>query len=69
MMPTRTIDELMWTALTNTTFREHLLNGQRREVLAAVNLTEAERQAVLAVKAETLETFAKALCQVGPSGV
>jgi hypothetical protein len=69
MMPTRTIDELMWTALTNTTFRERLLNGQRREVLATVNLTEAERQAVLAVKAETLETFAKALCQVRPSGV
>jgi len=69
MMPTRTIDELMWTALTNTTFREHLLNGQRREVLATVNLTEAERRAVLAVKAETLETFAKALCQAGPSGV
>jgi hypothetical protein len=69
MMPTRTIDELMWTALTNTTFRERLLNGQRREVLAAVNLTEAEQQAVLAVNAETLETFAKALCQVGPSGV
>jgi hypothetical protein len=69
MMPTRTIDELMWTALTNTTFRERLLNGQRREVLAAVNLTEAERRAVLGVTAETLEAFAKALCQAGPSGV
>jgi hypothetical protein len=59
----------MWTALTNTTFRERLLNGQRREVLATVNLTEAEQRAVLGVTAETLETFARALCQVGPSGV
>ena len=61
-MPTRKIDELVWTALTDSTFRKRLLNGQRREVLDTLGLTEAERQAVLAVKADTLEAFAGALC-------
>jgi len=61
-MPTRTIDELVWTALTDLDFCARLLNGQRREVLAATNLTEAERRAVLAVKANTLDAFAGALC-------
>ncbi|MFQ6100191.1 MAG: hypothetical protein ACE5OS_03000 [Anaerolineae bacterium] len=64
-MPTRKIDELVWMALTDTAFRERLLNGQRHEVLAALSLTEAERRAVLAVKADTLEAFAGALCQPG----
>ncbi|MGD1997147.1 MAG: hypothetical protein PVH62_10285 [Anaerolineae bacterium] len=61
-MPTRRIDELIWTALTDPKFCERLLNGQRREVLDALGLTKAERQAVLAVKANTLEGFAAALC-------
>ena len=65
-MPTRTIDELVWTALTDATFRKRLLNGQRLEVLETVGLTEAERQAVLAVKADTLESFAGALCKPEP---
>ncbi len=67
-MPTRRIDELVWRALTDSAFRERLFNGQRREVLATLSLTEAERQAVLAVKANTLETFAGALCQPGSLG-
>ena len=62
-MPTRTLDELVWTALTDSTFRERLLNGQRREVLATLDLTEAERQAMMAIEANTLEAFAGALCQ------
>ncbi|HEY74440.1 MAG: hypothetical protein B6I35_16000 [Anaerolineaceae bacterium 4572_32.2] len=64
-MPTRKIDELVWRALTESSFRERLLNGQRWEILAALGFTETERQAVLAVKADTLETFAGALCQPG----
>jgi len=67
-MPTRRIDELIWTALTDPVFRGRLLNGHRYEVLAAFNLTEAERQALLAVKADTLEAFAGALCQPGIAG-
>ena len=64
-MPTRKIDELVWMALTDSAFREQLLNGRYREVLATLSLTEVEKQAVLAVKANTLETFAGAFCQPG----
>jgi len=67
-MPTRKIDELVWMALTDSTFCKRLLNGRRREVLTTLNLTEAEQQVVLAVKANTLETFAGALCQPGFAG-
>ncbi len=67
-MPTRRIDELVWTALTDSAFRESLLKDRRREILTALNLTELERQAVLTVKAETLEAFAGALCQPVPVG-
>jgi len=52
-------------ALTDSAFRDRLLNGHRREVVATLNLTEAEQQAVLAVRADTLEAFAGALCQPG----
>jgi len=62
-MPTRRIDELVWVALTDPDFGARLLNGQRREMLATLNLTEAERQTVLAVQADSLEAFAGALCQ------
>lgn len=67
-MPTRKIDELIWMALTDPALRGRLLNGHRREVVAALGLTEAEQRAVLAVKAETLEAFAGALCQPGLCG-
>jgi len=67
-MPTRRIDELVWKALTDPAFRERLFNDHRRETLTTLSLTEAEQQAVLAVKADTLETFASALCQSGFSG-
>ena len=68
-MPTRKIDELIWMALTDSIFRERLLNGHRREIVATLSLTEAERQAVLAVKADTLDDFAGALCQTGVCGI
>lgn len=59
----RAIDKLIWTALTDAAFCEGMLNGRRRELLAALDLTEGEREAVLAVQADTLEEFAGALCQ------
>jgi hypothetical protein len=64
-MSTRRIDELVWMALTDATFCERLLNGRRREVLDTLGLTDEEQQAVLMVKADTLESFAGALCQPG----
>jgi hypothetical protein len=68
-MLSRRIDELIWVAFTDSAFRERLLNGQRREIVDAFGLTEAERQAVLAVNADTLDDFAGALCQPGVVGV
>ena len=68
-MPTRKMDELIWTALTDSVFREDLLNGHRRELVAGFNLTEAEREAVLSVRADTLEAFAGALCQQAFCGI
>jgi hypothetical protein len=64
-MPTHRIDELIWRALTDPTFRERMLDGRRGEVVDAFGLTETERQTLLAVKADTLESFAGALCQPG----
>ena len=63
MIPTNRIDRLVWEAFTDPDFRARLLNGKRREVLHTFNLTETERQTVLAVEADTIESFAKALCQ------
>ena len=62
-MSTRKLDELIWTALTDSTFHNDLLNGRRRELLTTLDLTEAEREAALAVQANTLEAFARALCR------
>ena len=62
-MPTRKMDMLMWAALTDDGFRQGLLNGHRRELVAQLNMTDTEKQAVLAVKADSLEAFAGALCQ------
>lgn len=64
MIPTNRIDRLVWEAFTNPDFRARLLNGKRREVLHAFNLTETECQTVLAVEADSLESFAEALCQL-----
>ena len=64
-MTTRTIDELIWTALTDSDFCERLLNGHRCEIVERLGLSEVERQAVLAASADTLEAFAGALCQPG----
>jgi hypothetical protein len=50
-------------ALTDSAFREELLNGHRPEVLETLSLTDAELQALLAAKADTLEGLAGALCR------
>jgi len=60
---TRRIEELMWRAFTDVSFREGLLNGHRRELVNSLDLNDVERAAVMAVKADTLEAFAGALCQ------
>ena len=62
-MPSHRIDELVWYALTDSAFREGLLNGHRRELAAQLGLNDVEQQVVMSVRADTLEGFAGALCQ------
>jgi hypothetical protein len=57
------IDRLVWHALTDTGFREGLLNGHRSELATQLGLNDTEHQAIMAVQADTLESFAGALCQ------
>ena len=59
----RNIDALIWRAFTDVAFRKGLLNGSRPELVDAMDLTVEEKQAVLAVEADSLEAFAGALCQ------
>jgi hypothetical protein len=67
-MVARQIDKLIWKALTDSVVCERLLNGHRREELDAFGLTAEEQQVVLAVQADTLESFAGTLCQPGFCG-
>ena len=62
-MPSHNIERLVWHALTDTGFREGLLNGHRSELATQIGLNAAEHQAVMAVHADTLESFAGALCE------
>ena len=62
-MPSHNIDELVWRALTDSSFCKGLLNGHRRELVAELGLTETEQRTVMAVQADTLESFAGALCE------
>ncbi len=59
----RNIDALIWRAFTDAGFRKGLLNGSRPDLVEAMGLTTEEKEAVLAVEADSLEAFAGALCQ------
>lgn len=58
------INELAWRAYVDPGFREDLLNGSRRETVATLDLTDEEREAVLAARGDALESFIKEICQV-----
>jgi hypothetical protein len=45
------------------TLRSRLLNGDRSRAIAAYELSEEEREAVLSIQANTLVDFAEALLQ------
>lgn len=60
-MPARSFQAVVGTALTDTTFRKDLLNGSRRRVLQSFDLTGDELEAIMAIRAESLEEFAGAL--------
>lgn len=59
----RNIDALIWRAFTDVAFQKGLLNGRRPELVDAMDLTAEEKQAILAVEADSLEAFAGALCE------
>jgi hypothetical protein len=60
-MPVRSFQAVVGTALTDTTFRKDLLNGSRRRVLQTFDLTGDEVEAIMAIRAESLDEFAGAL--------
>jgi hypothetical protein len=62
-MPSHKIDELVWRAFTDAGFREGLLGSHRGELASQLGLSDVERRAVMAVRADTLEAFAGALSQ------
>lgn len=60
-MPVRSFQAVVGTALTDSTFRKDLLNGSRRRVLQAFDLSGEEVEAIMAIRAESLDEFAGAL--------
>jgi hypothetical protein len=60
-MPVRSFQAVVGTALTDSVFRKDLLNGSRRRVLQPFDLTGEEVEAIMAIRAESLDEFAGAL--------
>lgn len=60
-MSRRALERLVGTALVDSAFRERLLNGGRREVIAAFDLTPEEQMQVLSIHADDLQEFARVL--------
>ena len=52
------IEEVVGNAIIDREFQADLLNGKRAHVLARFSLTPEERQALLSIRAESLESFA-----------
>jgi hypothetical protein len=55
------LEEVVGTAIIDPEFRAGLLNGQRARLIAQFKLTPDEQQAVLSIRAESLQAFA---CQL-----
>lgn len=54
---------LVGTALTDSEFRDKLLRGERHSLLAEFDLTDEERESILAIEAESVQEFAAQLCE------
>lgn len=57
-MRNMTIEEVVGYAIIDREFRADLLTGKRANVLSRFNLTPEERQALMSIRAESLESFA-----------
>jgi len=62
-MSQMTLHTLVGTALTDLKFCDNLLNGRRHTLLAEFDLSDEEREAVMVVKAESIQEFAAQLCE------
>jgi hypothetical protein len=57
------LQTLLGTAMIDGQFCEHLLNGQRQELLPKFKLTDEEHRFLLNIKADSLQGFAAAVDQ------
>jgi hypothetical protein len=62
-MSTSTLQILIGTALTDTTFRHGLLNGSRRRLLQTFPFSSDEIETIMGIQADSLEQFAGELHQ------
>lgn len=60
-MHAQSFQAVVGTALTDTTFRKDLLNGSRRRVLQSFDLSGDEVEAIMAIRANSLDEFAGAM--------
>ncbi len=56
------LEEVVGQAIIDREFRARLLNGKRAGLLNRFDLTPEERQALMTIRAESLEGFAGQLC-------
>ncbi len=52
------LEEIVGHAIIDRNFRADLLNGSRASALARFNLSPEEKQALMSIRAESLESFA-----------
>ena len=62
-MSSTVLQILIGTALVDRDFCEELLNGKRPAILAGFDLTDEEREVVLASEADSIQEFAVGLCE------
>jgi len=56
-----TLEEVIGHAIIDREFCAGLLNGKRARLISQFNLTPEEQQAVMSIRAESLESFARQL--------
>lgn len=64
----RRLDLLVGRAVVSDTFRAGLLSHQRASLLHEWNVTPEDAAKVMAIRAETLETFAQGICRILAEG-
>ena len=62
-MAYESLQAVIGTAVVDSAFRKALLNGSRSRVIQPFNLSKEETSAVMAIRADSLEQFAKQLDQ------